>query len=61
MEEPEWPPVCECRYDEVQDRMDREDCCFHFDMEDELTLPQKSPKALKKPAEIARRDEENAA
>ena len=23
LEEPEWPPVCECQYDEFHDRMDR--------------------------------------
>ena len=36
MQEPEWEPVCECRYDEVHDRMDREDCFFHCDMEEEV-------------------------
>ena len=30
--EPEWEVVCECRYDEVRDRMDREDCPFHSEM-----------------------------
>jgi hypothetical protein len=29
---PEEDPVCECKYDEVHDRMDREDCPFHYDM-----------------------------
>ena len=24
--EPEWPTVCECKYDEARDEMDREDC-----------------------------------
>jgi len=32
--EPEWPAVCECRYDEVRDEMDREDCPFHCDASD---------------------------
>ena len=27
-------PVCECRYDEIHDRMDREDCPFHCDLVD---------------------------
>ena len=27
--EPEWPAVCECKYDEARDEMDREDCPFH--------------------------------
>lgn len=26
---PEEDPVCECSYDEIHDRMDREDCPFH--------------------------------
>jgi hypothetical protein len=31
LREPEWPAVCECRYDESRDEMDREDCPFHCD------------------------------
>ena len=33
--EPEWPAVCECKYDEARDAMDREDCPFHFDLVDD--------------------------
>jgi hypothetical protein len=29
---PEEDPTCECRYDEVRDRMDRKDCLFHWDL-----------------------------
>jgi hypothetical protein len=61
MREPEWPLVCECKYDEVRDRMDREDCCLHCDTDEELSLPQQSPIALKKPVTIARHDEEDVA
>ena len=43
MQEPDWPPVCECKYDEVQDRVDREDCLLHGDMEDEILLPEVLP------------------
>lgn len=32
---PEGDPICECRYDEVHDRMDREDCPLHCDMADD--------------------------
>jgi hypothetical protein len=32
--EPEWESVCECRYDEFRDRMEREDCPFHHDLTD---------------------------
>ena len=33
--EPEWPAVCECKYDEIRDEMDREDCSFHCDVTDD--------------------------
>lgn len=61
MQEPEWPVVCECKYDETHDRMDREDCCFHCEVDDELSLPQESPKAPKKAVTIASRAEESVA
>ena len=32
--EPEWPAVCECKYDEARDEMDREDCPFHCHIQD---------------------------
>jgi len=32
MREPEEEPVCECRYDEARDVMDRDDCPFHCDL-----------------------------
>jgi hypothetical protein len=32
---PEEDPVCECKYDEAHDRMDREDCPFHYDLADD--------------------------
>ncbi len=61
MLEPESEPICECKYDAAHDRMDREDCFFHCDMEDEVLLPPENQTALKKPPAIAKRDEENAA
>lgn len=61
MQEPEWPPVCECKYDEVRDRMDRDDCLLHCDVDDDLLLSQESPVAVKKPVTVAGRDEENGA
>ena len=30
--EPEFPAVCECKYDEAHDEMDREDCPFHCEL-----------------------------
>jgi hypothetical protein len=61
MQELEWPLVCECRYDEVHDRMDREDCCLHCDLEEEISEPQERQVTFKKPTAMARRDEENVA
>lgn len=66
MLEPESEPVCECKYDPVHDRIDREDCFFHCDMEEEVLMPQEPEQqehqtAPKEPSVIARRDKENAA
>jgi hypothetical protein len=33
---PERDPFCECKYDQVRDRMDREDWPFHCDVPDDL-------------------------
>ena len=49
MLEPEWEPVCECKYDPVLDKMDREDCFFHCDMEDH------GPSAIEDELETGRR------
>jgi hypothetical protein len=60
MQEPEWPAVCECKYEEVHDRMDREDCLLHGDMAE--TIPAaREPIGFKKPATIAKRNKEDAA
>jgi hypothetical protein len=32
----EEPPICECKYDEVRDEMDCEDCAFHCDLVDDV-------------------------
>jgi hypothetical protein len=61
MLEPESEAVCECKYDAVHDRMDREDCFFHCDMEDEVLPAPGNETALKKPAAIAKPDTKNAA
>jgi hypothetical protein len=49
--EPEEPTICECRYDEIRDRMDREDCPFHCDLVDEapeveVPGPERKPQAV---------------
>ena len=61
MQEPEWPPVCECKYDEVRDRVDREDCLLHCDVDDEVSSPLENQITFKKPATIAKRNKEDAA
>jgi len=66
MLEPESEPICECRYDPVHDRMDREDCFFHCDMKEEgpisaEQLPPGEQTEIKKPAAIAKCQKENAA
>ena len=52
MLEPEDPPVCECKYDEARDVMDREDCPFHCDLDDQT---QPVEKEHRKPASIIKR------
>lgn len=32
---PEEEPACECRWDEIRQRVDRDDCHFHFDLPEE--------------------------
>jgi hypothetical protein len=66
MLEPESEPVCECRYDPVHDRMDREDCFLHCDTKEEASMtveyqPPVEQTPPKKPAAVVNRDEENAA
>jgi len=39
MREPRWEPVCECKYDEARDEMDREDCLLHCEAPDREALP----------------------
>jgi hypothetical protein len=60
LEEPEWPVACECTYSEDHDRMNREDCWIHCNIDDagsslELTA------APKKPIPVPEHDQENAA
>jgi hypothetical protein len=46
---PEEDPVCECKYDEVHDCMDREDCPFHCHLVED-TQTAGVPQAERKPA-----------
>jgi hypothetical protein len=47
---PEEDPVCECKYDEAHDRMDREDCHFHCDVAEDPELADIWPAERKPPA-----------
>ena len=51
LEEPEWPPVCECTYDEIRDEVFRGNCPLHYE-EQEDPVP-----AERKPPNVARRSE----
>ena len=49
--EPEEPTICECKYNQIRDRMDREDCPFHCDLADdapemEVPGPERKPSAV---------------
>jgi hypothetical protein len=47
---PEEDTVCECKYDEIRDRMDREDCPFHCHiLEDREQAGQLQPAERKPP------------
>ncbi|MGD1095246.1 MAG: hypothetical protein ABSB35_25050 [Bryobacteraceae bacterium] len=64
--EPDEPPICECKYDEVRDEMDREDCPFHCDLVDsdvvDVGPQQEAPPFLRKTADsIAANREEDVA
>jgi hypothetical protein len=61
MQEPEWPPFCECKYDEIHDIVDREDCLLHRDVEEKLSPALENRITFKKRATIAKRDKEDAA
>ena len=50
---PEEDPICECKYDAVHDRMDREDCPFHCEMADDPE-PREFSVERKPPASVAR-------
>jgi hypothetical protein len=63
MMEPESEPVCECKYDPILDKMDREDCFFHCDMEDQgpSAIEDGLESERRKPPVAAKRRKEDAA
>lgn len=52
VEEPEWRPVCECRYDEIRDEVFRGDCELHYDMIEESEPDSLTPTERKPPASV---------
>jgi len=63
MLEPEWDPICECKYDPVLDKMDREDCLFHCDMEEHgpAVIEDEPETGRRKPPGTEKRRKEDAA
>jgi hypothetical protein len=61
MMEPEEPPICECKYDEARDEMDRGDCRFHYDLVDEVPQQEERMILRKKPASKSADSREDAA
>jgi hypothetical protein len=61
LSEPEEAPICECKYDEARDEMDREDCAFHCDLVDEVSQREAHPAQRKKPDSAAANQKEDAA
>ena len=51
---PEEDPVCECKYDEAHDWMDKEDCAFHCDMLEDSSSANVLPAERKPPVSILR-------
>jgi hypothetical protein len=49
---PEEDPVCECRYDEIRDRMGREDCPFHCNIAEDGERPEVLDAERKPPASV---------
>jgi hypothetical protein len=50
MREPDWPPICECQYDEARDEMDRGNCPLHWNLADNSARLETSPAERKQPA-----------
>ena len=61
MIEPEEPPICECKYDEVRDEMDCEDCPFHCDLIDDVPQHEAHLIQRKKPDSTTANQQEDAA
>jgi hypothetical protein len=57
-EEPPLPPICECKYDEARDEMDRDDCPFHCDLVAGFELVADS---AKRPCSVSLEDDADAA
>jgi len=54
--EPEEPAFCECKYDEIRDRMDRDDCPFHCDLVDSAAEIEVRPAERQGPRVVIKKD-----
>jgi hypothetical protein len=61
MREPEEAPICECKYDEARDEMDREDCPFHCDLVEDVPQQEAHPVRRKRPDSTTANPREDAA
>jgi hypothetical protein len=55
--EPDDPAVCECKYDSIRDRIDREDCPFHRDLVEDPPEIEKLHPVRKRPTVVASNSE----
>lgn len=60
MIEPEEPAVCECKYDEARDEIDRGDCPFHYDLVEDSLQPDAHPVRRRTPASAVANQQEDA-
>lgn len=46
LNEPEWPPVCECQYDKARDEVFRGNCPVHYEEQAEASVPTERKPAI---------------
>ena len=59
LQEPDWPLVCECTYDEARDEMIRDDCPLHYDLVE--PMPEVEATERKQSAIVTKHEDEAAA
>jgi hypothetical protein len=61
MREPEEPTMCDCKYNEARDEMDREDCPLHFGSVDDVVTPAVGLPVRREPTGTTGNKQEDAA